>query len=116
MMALEGWYEPRMVALLRRRQAAEEALRKSKDQALDLRDRLAPLREDVKRLEMQKSCLEKKITLMTTEREERTAHHKVGLVCTGMTIGCSKSQTDGMVCAGDCGKTTRHTERIKSGV
>ncbi|XP_047201481.1 keratin, type I cuticular Ha4-like [Girardinichthys multiradiatus] len=76
MMALEGWYEPRMVALLRRSQAGEEALRNCKGQVMDLKASLAPLRDDIRRLEVERSCLEKQITLMEIEREERMADHK----------------------------------------
>ncbi|MEQ2166701.1 hypothetical protein GOODEAATRI_030976 [Goodea atripinnis] len=76
MMALEGWYEPRMAALLRRWQAGEEALRNCKGQVVDLKASLAPLRDDIRRLEVERSCLEKRITLMEIEREERMADQK----------------------------------------
>ncbi|KAM8833442.1 syncoilin-like isoform 2-T2 [Synchiropus picturatus] len=73
---LDGWYEPRMVALLKRRQMAEETLRATKEQVSDLRARLGPLSEDLQKLLVHRSSLEKRVELVEAERAENMAQFK----------------------------------------
>ena len=65
------------MALLRRRQTGEEALRKSKELGQDLRVRLGPLEQDIQGLELQRACLEERMALMARDRQDSKARCKV---------------------------------------
>lgn len=78
---LEDWYEPRVMALLRRRQTAEEVLRRSRGLTEELRARLLPLQEEAHKLALQRNCLEQRIALMEREREESVMRYKESISC-----------------------------------
>ncbi|XP_041932799.1 syncoilin [Alosa sapidissima] len=74
--ALEEWYEPRLVALLKRREGGQEALQKTREQAQGLRTQLGPLRDEHDRLQLQRTCLEERFHLMEDQRRETILHYK----------------------------------------
>ncbi|KAL7889169.1 hypothetical protein AOLI_G00014270 [Acnodon oligacanthus] len=76
MKSLEEWYEPRLLALLRRKQVSEGTLRKSRELGQDLKKRLEPLREESRRMELESERLRQRISLMEEEKRERVAQHR----------------------------------------
>ncbi|XP_003200663.2 syncoilin isoform X2 [Danio rerio] len=74
--ALELFYEPRLMSLLKRREVAVEALCKAKEQCQELKAQLGPLREEEQRLKLQKICLEERIGLMERQRIENVEQYR----------------------------------------
>ncbi|XP_026144947.1 syncoilin-like [Carassius auratus] len=74
--ALEEFYEPRLVSLLKRREATMDALSKAKDQCQELRAQLGPLREEEEMLRLQRTCLEERIQLMERQRRENVEQYR----------------------------------------
>lgn len=55
----------------------EDALRKTRENEVDLKSSVAPLRAALERLEVQRVCLEQRLVLMERERERRIAEDQV---------------------------------------
>lgn len=75
--ALNEWYEPRLIALLKRQQISAEALSKYKEQYQELKAKLGPLRDEEQKLVLERSQLEKRICLMETQRKENVEQYRV---------------------------------------
>ncbi|XP_074543293.1 uncharacterized protein sync [Halichoeres trimaculatus] len=74
--ALEDRYEPILLALLKRREVTAEALVKAKEQAQEMKIRLIPLKEEIQKLNLQRTCLEEKLKLMYIHRREDVGQYK----------------------------------------
>lgn len=75
--ALEEFYEPRLESLLKRREVTMDALSKAKEQCLEMRAQLGPLREEEQMLRLQRTCLEERIRLMEIQRRENVEQYRV---------------------------------------
>lgn len=81
--ALEEFYEPRLVALLKRRQSSADALIKYREQCQELKTQLGPLKEEEQRLGLERTRLEERIYLMDKQRKENVEQYRVcNEVCT----------------------------------
>ncbi|XP_062846808.1 golgin subfamily A member 6-like protein 4 [Trichomycterus rosablanca] len=74
--ALEEWYEPRLVALLKRQQSSAEALSKYREQCQELKTKLEPLRDEEQKLALEKARLEERICLMERQRKENVEQYR----------------------------------------
>ncbi|XP_053348662.1 syncoilin [Clarias gariepinus] len=74
--ALEEFYEPRLVALLKRRQSSTDALIKYREQCQDLKTQLGPLKEEEQRLGLERARLEERIHLMEKQRKENVEQYR----------------------------------------
>lgn len=75
--ALEEWYEPRLVALLKRREGSADALSKSREQCQALKAQLGPLQDKEQRLGLERARLEERIHLMERQRKENVEQYRV---------------------------------------
>ncbi|TSK31412.1 Syncoilin [Bagarius yarrelli] len=74
--ALEEWYNPRLVALLKRRQSSADALIKYREQCQELKTQIGPLKEEEQRLELERARLEERIHLMEKQRKENLEQYR----------------------------------------
>ncbi|XP_062851481.1 syncoilin-like [Trichomycterus rosablanca] len=76
MLNLQQWYEPRLLALLKRKQMSDEALRKNQELKEDLKTHLNPLREETYHLLLNRDKLKNKLYLMELERKDQLTQHR----------------------------------------
>lgn len=76
-------FEPILVALLKRREAAAVALVKAKEQAQELRAQLRPLKEESQELKLRRACLEEKLKLIGVQMREEVQRYKVSAAAGG---------------------------------
>ncbi|KAK6474432.1 syncoilin-like [Huso huso] len=74
--SVEEFYEPKVVSLLKRRQASMEDLRRTREQAEDLKDKLGPLKREVEVLSLQRTCLEERVMLIQRKRDEDVLQYR----------------------------------------
>ncbi|XP_027031743.2 syncoilin [Tachysurus fulvidraco] len=74
--ALEEFYEPKLVALLKRRQSSADALIKYREQCQELKTQLGPLKEEEQRLGLERNRLEERIYLMEKQRKENVEQYR----------------------------------------
>lgn len=79
-------FEPILVALLKRREAAAVAVVKAKEQAQELRAQLRPLKEENQELKLKRACLEEKLKLIHIQTREDVQHYKVSAAACGETV------------------------------
>lgn len=70
-------FEPILLALLKRREAAAGALVKAREQAQELKAQLRPLKEENQELKLKRACLEEKLNLIHMQRREDVKQYKV---------------------------------------
>lgn len=73
-------FEPILLALLKRREVTAEALVKAKEQAHEMKTKLTPLKEEIQKLNLQRTCLEEKLKLTSIHRREEVGLYKVSLM------------------------------------
>ncbi|XP_076864781.1 syncoilin [Brachyhypopomus gauderio] len=74
--SLEEWYEPRLVALLKRREASADALSKSRELCQELKAQVGPLIDEEKKLALQRTRLEERMHLMEKQRKENVDQYR----------------------------------------
>nr|XP_057902280.1 syncoilin [Doryrhamphus excisus]XP_057902281.1 syncoilin [Doryrhamphus excisus]XP_057902283.1 syncoilin [Doryrhamphus excisus]XP_057902284.1 syncoilin [Doryrhamphus excisus]XP_057902285.1 syncoilin [Doryrhamphus excisus]XP_057902286.1 syncoilin [Doryrhamphus excisus]XP_057902287.1 syncoilin [Doryrhamphus excisus]XP_057902288.1 syncoilin [Doryrhamphus excisus]XP_057902289.1 syncoilin [Doryrhamphus excisus] len=74
--ALENRYEPMLLALLKRKETTTSSFAKAKEQVQDLRAQLRPLKDELQKLELQRTCLEENLKLTHIQWREDAGYYE----------------------------------------
>lgn len=75
---LEEEYEPQLLRLLERKEAAAKALQKTQAEIQEMKEALRPLQAEARQLQLQNRNLEDQITLVRQKRDEEVQQYRVG--------------------------------------
>ncbi|XP_036866295.1 syncoilin isoform X1 [Manis javanica] len=73
---LEEEYEPQLLRLLERKEAAAKALQKTQAEIQEMKEALRPLQAEAQQLHLQNRNLEDQITLVRQKRDEEVQHYR----------------------------------------
>ncbi|XP_047584760.1 syncoilin isoform X2 [Lutra lutra] len=73
---LEEEYEPQLLRLLERKEAAAKALQKTQEEIQEMKEALRPLQAEARQLQLQNRNLEDQITLVRQKRDEEVQQYR----------------------------------------